>query len=366
MNTTKLHIITKALVQELRRTDSVSLMQQAIQSLQNQINQPQQPSYQQQLSNHLSNLYSNLDSSPVDGFSPAWRDALEELGIADQFGARLQESVRDIFEKNQITPQTAFQELQKIHKDISDTESNLSGLVNALEYFGVGEDTLARNECEVGIIVPRSYVDDNLKKFGSELVELEKLLLVFSELATGQREPTSIRQISSSELSVFLDYIPEIGACIAIAVERIVALYKQLLEIKKLKQDLVTQHVPEDKLSGIDDYALSIVSPKLDELANELMEKYGDHLDPGRKNEVSIEVRHSLSKLANRIDRGFNIELRVSPPDKKNNSNEDQNVDEGQSAAIQQIMKSAANIQHLGQKGEPVLFLPENDPPQEK
>lgn len=344
----------------------MSLIQQATQSLQNQINQPQQPSHQQQLSNHLTKLYNSLDASPVDGFSPAWRDALEELGVADQFGSRLQESVRDIFEKNQITPQTALQELQEIQKDLSNTESNLSGLVNGLEYFDVGEDVLTRNKCEVGVIVPRAYVDDNLRKFGSELIELEKLLLVFSELATGHREPTSIRQISSSELSVFLDYIPEIGACIAIAVERIVALYKQLLEIKKLKQDLITQHVPEEKLSGIDEYASSIVSPKLDELANELMEKYGDHLDPARKNEVSIEVRHSLSKLANRIDRGFSIELRVAPPDKNKNNNEVQNENEGRSAAIQQIMKSAANIQHLGQNGEPVLFLPENDPPQDK
>nr|VFK24333.1 MAG: hypothetical protein BECKLFY1418C_GA0070996_11743 [Candidatus Kentron sp. LFY] len=33
-----------------------------------------------------------------------------------------------------------------------------------------------------------------------------------------------------------------------------------------------------------------------------------------RKNEVSTELRHSLNKMANRIDRGFNIELRVAPP----------------------------------------------------
>jgi len=128
-----------------------------------------------------------------------------------------------------------------------------------------------------------------------------------------------------------------------------------------LKQDLVTQHVPEEKLTGIDEYASSIVSPKLDELANELMEKYGDHLDQARKNEVSIEVRYSLSKLANRIDRGFNFELRIAPLTKKKNRNED----DEQSEAIQQIVKSAANMQHLSQKGEPVLFLPDSDPPQE-
>ncbi|MGB5644181.1 MAG: hypothetical protein WBO16_13975, partial [Gammaproteobacteria bacterium] len=325
MNTTKLHIIAKALKKEMARVGVVSLVNQAIQALQQQVNQPQQPNHQQQLSGHLTNLYQKLEGSPVDDFSPAWRNAMEELGVTDEFGQKLEARVRGIFERNQITPQAALEEMKKLHEDLSGTETQLTGLISGLVYFGVGEDELETDECEVGIAIPRSYVNDNLKAFGAELIELEKSLLVFSELATGQREPLEIRQISSSELSVFLEYLPEIGACIAIAIERIVSLYKQLLEIKTLKKGLVAQEVPEDKLTGIEDHAASIVSPKLDELANELMQKYGAHLDPARKNEVSIEVRHSLNKMANRIDRGFNIELRVSEKeiDKEEEETED-------------------------------------------
>lgn len=360
MNTTKLHIVAKALKKEMARVGSVSLVSQAVQSLQNLVNQPQQPNHQQELTSHLTNLYQKLEGSPVDGFSPAWRDAMDELRVSDEFGEKLESRVRGIFERNQITPQTALEELKKLHEDLSGTETQLSALVSGFEYFGVGEDDLETDECEIGLVIPRTYVKDNLKTFGSELIELEKSLLVFSELATGKREPLQIRQISSSELSVFLDYIPEIGACIAIAVERIVALYKQLLEIKKLKKDLVAQEVPEDKLTGIEEHAASIVGPKLDELANELMDKYGDHLDPARKNEVSIEVRHSLNKIANRIDRGFNIELRVSEQDR---DEEEEATEEAQarSAARQQILDSASSIEYLEQVGEPVLFLPEND-----
>jgi len=364
MNTTKLHIIAKALKKEMARVGSVSLVQQTVQALQNQVNQPQQPNHQQQLSNHLTNLYKKLEGSPVDDFSPAWRDAMEKLHVSEEFGEKLEARVRGVFERNQITPQTALEQMKKLQDDLSGTESQLTGLVNGLEYFGVGEDELETNECEVGIVIPRAYVKDNLKAFGAELIELEKSLLVFSELATGQREPLEIRQISSSELSVFLDYMPEIGACIAIAIERIVALYKQLLEIKKLKKELVAQEVPEEKLTGIEEHAASIVSPKLDELANELMEKYGSHLDPVRKNEVSIEVRHSLNKLANRIDRGFNIELRVSEQAHDEGAEETEDA-QAQAAARQQILDSASSIEYLEQVGEPVLFLPENsDEPQ--
>lgn len=367
MNTTKLHIIAKSLLAELKRTGSASLLQQAVQALQNQINQPQQPNHQQQLANHLDTLYKRLADSPVNDFSPAWRDSMLELRVSEEFGTKLEERIRGIFERNQITLQAALKELQQLHSEISGTETNLNGMVSGLEYFGIGEDALAIDECEVGVIVPRAYVKDNLKNFGTELIEIEKLLLVFSELATGKREPLQIRNISSSELSVFLDYIPEIGACVAIAVERIVALYKQMLEIKKLKKELVAQEVPEEKLSGIDDYAASIVSPKLDELASELMEKYGSHLDPSRRNEVSIEIRHSLNKLANRIDRGFNIELRVSPPEKERASPEDEdNEQNATEIARAQILNSASKIQHLSQEGEPVLFLAEHESEIEK
>jgi uncharacterized membrane protein YheB (UPF0754 family) len=365
MNTTKLHVIAKALRRELARVEAVSLINQAIQALQKQINQPQQPNHQQQLSSHLTNLYQKLKESPINDYSPAWRNAMDELGVLNEFGTKLEARVRGIFERNQITPQAALEELKKVHEDISGTEGHLAGLVDALEYFGVGEDELGQNECEVGIVIPRSYVNDNLKTFGSELVKLEKTLLVFSELVTGNREPLEIRQISSSELSIFLEYLPEIGACISVAVERIVALYKQLLEIKKLKKELAKQEVPEDKLTGIEEHAASIVRPKLDELANELMEKYGNHLDPARKNEISIEIRHSLNKLANRIDRGFNIELRVS---QKYESEEDEGDEKSQvkSDAINQILKSASKIEYLEQVGEPVLFLPENDEDEEE
>ncbi len=54
---------------------------------------------------------------------------------------------------------------------------------------------MENDECEVGVIIPRKYVENNLKNFGQELVELEKTLIVFSELSTGSREALKIRTI---------------------------------------------------------------------------------------------------------------------------------------------------------------------------
>jgi hypothetical protein len=131
-----------------------------------------------------------------------------------------------------------------------------------------------------------------------------------------------------------------------------------MLEIKKLKAELVKQDVPDDNLKGIDEHAESSVKPKIEEIAVELMEKYGSHIEENRKNEVSIELRHSLRKLANRIDRGFNIELRVYQDDDQVEDNDKEPTD--QDIAIKQIIDSAKKIEYSKLSGEPVLFFPEN------
>jgi len=111
MNTTKLHIIAKTLLAELKRTGAVNLLQQAVEALQNQVNQPQQPSHQQKLARHLDTLYKRLAESPIENFSPAWRDSMSELRVSEEFGEQLEDRIRGIFERNQITPQAALTEL---------------------------------------------------------------------------------------------------------------------------------------------------------------------------------------------------------------------------------------------------------------
>ncbi len=136
MNTTKLHVIAKSLVNELRRCETIDALQQATQALEQLVRQPQQGNFQQQLSNSLSQLYQKLETSPVDEYSPAWRDAMEELNISREFGIALEEEIKDIIERNQITYQVALDKLKKLHQKIQQAESNHNGLIQGLEYKG--------------------------------------------------------------------------------------------------------------------------------------------------------------------------------------------------------------------------------------
>lgn len=364
MNTSKLHIIARYLIDELDRTQVRSRLNKLRDAIQNQINQPQQGNHQKQVSNSLNALHDALLDSPVDDFSPAWHDVLSEMRLHTYFGEDLDAQLRSIFERNTITLQVAHEEVQELASEIERIDDTLRSLTASLEYLAIGEDTLPDDTCEIGVTIPRAYVDNSLRSFGSEIVNLDKILQVFSELATGSRNPIDIRQISSSDLSVFLNYFPETAAAIAFAVERLSKLYERLLNIKKLKKELESNEVPQEKLTGLQEHIDSEATPAIEQIVEALMEKYGTHFDAERKKEITTELRHALKRFANRIDRGFNVEIRVPEqprPDGDDTSEEpgESSDDSSRAAAIAETRESASRIHHHKPEGSPVLYFPE-------
>jgi len=247
-----------------------------------------------------------------------------------------------------------LQELQQLNKRIKDFEKALIEGTSALEYFNIGDETLEPGECEIGVLIPRVRVNNRLVDFANELKELSFILNTFSEVATGKKDDLTIKTISSSELLVYLNAIAPYAACLAVAIERIVALYKQLLEIRKLKNDLRKQGVPDNNTSGIEYFANELMENGLTELSNEITTQFYKKKDEERRNELRNAVLISLKKLATRIDQGFNIEVRVQPIEQ--NNNETKRDTETQSS-IELIQKASANMQFLKLDGQPILKL---------
>lgn len=361
MNAERLHAIALALHDDLSRSSVPSHLQQLVSALQNQINQPGQPAYQQQVSQFYEALRNALERSAVNGFSPTWLQVLDEIGASPLLGLELDERVTEIFSRNQITPSVALQELQTIFTEMQTLSSSIDQMLAAFRQLKIGSEELPAGDCEVGVLVPRNFVDNRLDKFSEELSELNQIFGVFAEVATGGRPGFGIRAISSSDLSIFLDAAPAIGACVAVAIERVIAIYKQFLEIRKLQGELAKQGLEKDNLKGIEKHANGLMEQGIDKLVNELLADFHKVDDNGRKNELSIELRYALKKVANRVDRGFNIEVRMTEPEAT-----EAGVDEQEAAAAKEAQRHHARIaaasetlQFLKLEGEPILSLTE-------
>ena len=359
MNVEKLHEIAKAIRADLNATRTAATLETLLNSLQEQVNKPDQPAPQQEVSRQLTALNEALSNSESNHFSPTWRQIAEELGAIDLLGNSLKERIEQIFASNQITPSVALTELRAIHVSITSLYATLDQLVKALEALGIGMTPLSGVECEVGVLIPRKFVDNRLEKLGAELSELNKIFGVFAEVASGGRPGFKVRTISSSDFNVYLEAVPAVAACIAFAVERIIATYKNLLDIRKHHRDLKALGVSTESLEGIQEHANSLMAAEIDVLDKELLQEFLKPQDIGRRNELEIELRQSLSNIADRIDRGFNIEVRT-PPQLPEGSEGGPSANQTTEKHLEMIREASESLEFMKLEGPPILKLSEN------
>lgn len=349
MNTERLHAIARAVIDDINTTNSEATLQQVVESLQNQVNQPQDPAFQNQLSQSLTTIYEALENSLSNSFSPAWKQALGELGLEGYLGTTLKIRIKEIFERNQITQAVALQELNEINNQLKQKKSSLDQLLSVFEILEIGSGELEPGQYEVGILIPRLAVSNNLKEFSKDLERIEKTFGVFSELTTNSRPGFKINSVSSSDFIILLAMIPATVASIAFAVERLLTVYKRILEIRIKYSELKKLGFENKELTSIKKKADSAIMEEIDKLAPELLEKYYHNEDENRKHELSTELTKALVEFAKRIDKGYNVEIRI--PKEKDSS------DEAEATHRETITAALKNLEFMQLGGEPVLSL---------
>jgi hypothetical protein len=355
VNVERLHSIAQAVSADLQHVATVTTVQRLRDALRNQTNQPQDAAAQQQVSATLQEL-EGLSSSPSNAFPPTWRQTLEELQIDGLLGSELLDQIREIFARNQITPAVALQEIEEIATALTELDSGLSQLLAGLDHFKVGSEVLLPGQAELGILIPRRDVDQDLARLGREFVDLQQLFGPFVEIATGSRPPFVVQTIASSDFQVFLELAPKAGALIALGLERVVAMYKSVLEIRRLRQELEDQGVPTDDLASVGNFANNRMSAGIEEVVDELVT---DTVvtDTGRLNELRVAVTLSLNGIANRIDKGYNIEVRASVEPLDDDSEAEVSPSDAQ--AVQRINLAGPSMRFINTSGKPILSLPE-------
>lgn len=356
MNTERLHAIAFEVKMDIEQAQIVKLLQQLVSHLQNIVNQPQQPSHQQNLSNVRKSLLKKLSQSKINELSPAWTQALEEIGLSEYMGNNLAERINFIFAENQITPQVALQEIQQLHTKENEILTNLTNLINSFSYLKIGREVLSPGEGEVGILLPRKYIDNRFDRLAKEFKELNGILMVLSEVGTGSAEYFELRQLSTTDPLVTLGASLAALSTIAVAIKPIISAYKEILEVRVLHAKLAEKNVEPERLRGIEEHAEEIMKKTIDKIKNELI-TVSPVSNEGRRNELSNALSIALNKLANRIDRGFNIEVRVKPIETNKESEEDESDDIKNIQAIEGAMKE---MKFMNLDGKPILHLLES------
>lgn len=357
MNAERLHALAYLLNDDLNRIELSGRLQGLIDSLQEMINQADE-NHQQMMAGALDAVYAALDESVVNTLSPAWIQLLKEMGCHEFLGPQLREKLVGCINQNQITPSLAQEKIRTWHSEIERLTGALSEITNALPQINIGREELEPGQCELGFLVPREVVNNNLSEYVKELRQFELIFRTFSEITTGKAEEFKVRTISS-DLIVYLEAMPAVAAAVAVALERMIAVYKELLEICKLRNELSAQQVSDEELKAIDTHINTKMDKAIETLTREIMAEYYQQSSKTRKNELTHALRISLNKLANRIDRGYNIEVRVAELPQGGGEGQENAEPSEDARHFETIKKAAPNLQFMHADGEPVLSLSE-------
>lgn len=364
MNAERLHAIANALYDELQEGGTVNLVTELRDSLRQSVNEPSAPGPQQQVSNLRGQLNERLSEAPSNGFSPAWHEALDEMGIADLVGERFRETIEAIFERNEITPSAAADELDPIVARITLLQGALENVRGAFEFLDIGGEDLEPGEVEIGFVIPREAVKEDLELLGKEFIKLQQILGPFAEIATGSREAVRVRTISSSSFAAFLESAPATAAIVATAVERLIAAYKNVLDIRLSRQKLKEAGASDKTLKSATTDAEAAMGKAIGKLVTELLTEAKD-AEPSRRNELRVELKVSLNGLANRIDKGYSVDVRVGelppPPDEDDPEAKPESKEQQERRKIvEQVQAKQESLRFTNLTGEPILSLPES------
>jgi len=359
MNVEKLYRILIELDKDLTKNNYLNLIQQVQTHLQNQVNQPNQPTHQTNLVNSLKNLYDKLEQSEYNYYSPGWKQVIAEISGENLFGVELKEKIETIFSQNKITPAKALEEIKKIYINFQTFQQAIKNTLNGLKAFNIEAEELKPGECEFGYLIPRNFVENKLSSLKDEIAELSFILNHITEAVTGEKEEFKVKTISSSDFLLYIIIGLQVADILSKAIERILNHYKQILEIKVLRNQLSDKGVPKKETSGIEKFANGIMETEIDKITEEIINNYPGQ--EGRKNELKNGVRIALNKLANRIDNGFKVEIRVKPlPTPEDENNIDKTLKE-KIDLVGKIKESAKNIDYVETGGKAILKLPENN-----
>lgn len=144
-------------------------------------------------------------------------------------------------------------------------------------------------------------------------------------------------------------------------------MYKNILEIREARQRLNEAGVPDEALAAVDDHANQAMAQRNESLAEELVNDLpvSPSLDEGRRNELTIEIRLSLNAIANRLDKGYDIDVRAPepPPESEDADDEDGEPaspdEQAQYEFQRQIRQISPHLRSERPVGASILSLPE-------
>ena len=357
MNSEQLHAVCKELVNEISGHQLIDRLTTLEQALEQAVSQPHVPEYQQQIGEIRNQLKESLAIISIanQSRSVSKKQIVDEIGGSGILGKSLLDRIEHSFTQNEVT-------LGLVKDDISELKDKLVGFYEGLENlirgfvrFKIAFDELEPYTAELGILIPREN-NENLAFIAKDLKNLNHQLQAFNELVTGRATQFSVRTISSSDFSIFLELLPIVALEVVGVIYLLELAYEKLLDIRLKRMELKKKSAPDPLIQEIDKWAKDIMEKEIDQITKDLIAKYKSINRPDfRDNELEIRIKSSVRDLAGRIDAGYNFSARIGPLLEQDNDEDSDEEFAHKQEVMESISETSKKMEHKKFSGDPIL-----------
>lgn len=317
----------------------------------------------------IKDIESLFSESISNLYTPSNLKILEIIGGFNYVGNSGFAKFRSILESNQYNTPKLVENLKAFLSDrsvflklVEATDKNLKKLNIEAHYHN--DDTF-----EVGILMPKEVTDNKINNVTRELNKWDKVIKTIKEVTGGSVEDTKISFINNGSLEFFIDNSPEVAVCLSVIVERVIKIYKDVLQIRTAKNKLKELNsIPDLDQKTIDKQEKDFYSREVEKLSLEIIRDYSTkQIDAGRANELKIAMKGHISYVAKCIDNGIIIEINppeIPEPESEKDSDTPEEVEkkktlklnyETVSKQIDLVDKSMALVKDIGKTGIDIM-----------
>lgn len=319
------------------------------------------PKTAQNFNSALAALAQALDDSYSATLSAGRVRVLQQINAAELAGRGLAAKIESLRVAAQ-SPAELVSQLQQLRQGVQEFTQDAAALSAALDKLGIIADDPPEGNAEIEIAIPASLMDEGLAGFAKEAKRLDQAISNLIEVATGSRPPLRISGLGTGSVEVYVTIDPVSGIAVLALVTAIINLINSVLQTRKTKNELEGQKAPKGIIESIVAWERARVDEALTQIADDLAKN--SPLDKQRKTELRKVLGDSVHYLADRLDRGLDIDVTTTPPAA-------QAAGEGESppsptpavSASLRIAEAAGTLARLQRGSEPTLMLP---PPKEE
>lgn len=255
-----------------------------------------------------------FSGSIVNNYSPSNFEILNSIGGLEYFGNTGMKKIEQILTENSYNIQKTVTDLQAYIKKRNEfiaiviiTNDNLKKLNIQTHFY---QDEIF----EVGILMPTELTKNKIQNITKELNHWDKIFKTFKELTGTTPDDTEINFVSNGSLQFFIENSPSIGACLAVTIERVVKLYKNITEIRAAKEKLKDLGISQGEQKLIDKQEKDFFNKEIEKISLDIIKEFvAKKIDQGRLNELKIALKGHVTYIAKSIDNGMIIE--INPPE---------------------------------------------------